>query len=67
MAAEVGIDVEVETDTRATGAPADPDRRLQHLMRHLCLPPERAVELAAVDTALWPLHDREVAAVWWDV
>lgn len=66
VAVEVGISAEVEVDVRPSMAPEDRDRRLDHLTAHLCLRDDERDRLAEVDDEVWPIADREVAAVWWD-
>lgn len=66
VAREAGLDPQVTVDDRPGQWMADRDRRLDHLMGHLCLHPDDRPRLEAADAAITLPETRRFATVWWD-
>lgn len=62
---EAGIDAQVERARRPPRVTRDDDEWIEHLTRRLCLPPDRAPEVADAVRSLPPEEGRDVVIAWW--
>lgn len=57
---------QVEVEVRTSNRFADRERRLDHLMGHLCLGPGDRQRLEAVDNTVAEPAPRRILTIWWD-